>query len=574
MNGIASLGNALVVHAASGIGSIMRRRYIAEGKSSLKHSTRLLLKLVKQNKDTEFGRAHDFASITSVKDYQERVPLTTYDDYRDYIERTAMNGEQNLMTSHTINYFAQTSGTVYEAKLIPQVAAAYIPFLKFMFITANDLVKAMRARGVSSLAARGMLLTEIVPKSSSFDSSVESNTSVGVISSYFTEGLRLLLPLFTPIPGVVYGSGEIDDMKYIKARYSIADRDLKWIGGVFMSSLVDIMAYIEDNHDLLIHDIETGTIDPSISMSASMRQTLESKLKPNPERAKELREVFNTPSVTPLVMRIWPNMSFVCSIGTADFEPHSNKMRTFCADDVQFGYALYASSEVLIGIPMRTNDPSYLLQSKAGFFEFMPLEEECEHMPKRPLLLNELEVGKHYEIIVTNLAGLYRYQLKDVVLVTGYEGQTPYLRFAFRQNQVTNISSVHLTGEQLSTAVMTLASNIGTRALDFCIYSDVDRSPGRIELFLETEDQIDEEQRRDISTQFDKILQDTALNYGYHRVPNEVGEAVVYLLKSGTFARYRDKKVAAGASLNQLKTARVINDEATRTFFLEARQEL
>ncbi len=42
-----------------------------------------LLKLVHAAKDTRFGKDHDFASVRSVADYQERVPLRRYEDFWD-----------------------------------------------------------------------------------------------------------------------------------------------------------------------------------------------------------------------------------------------------------------------------------------------------------------------------------------------------------------------------------------------------------------------------------------------------------------------------------------------------------
>ncbi len=51
----------------------------------------------------------------------------------------------------------------------------------------------------------------------------------------------------------------------------------------------------------------------------------------------------------------------------------------------------------------------------------------------RPLLMDELEVGKEYELIVTNLSGFYRYRLGDVIRVTGYHNECPMLVFSYRK---------------------------------------------------------------------------------------------------------------------------------------------
>ena len=69
----------------------------------------------------------------------------------------------------------------------------------------------------------------------------------------------------------------------------------------------------------------------------------------------------------------------------------------------------------------------------SGFYEFLPTEEEGE---TKPLRMDQLEVGKEYELVVTNLSGFYRYRLGDVVRVTGYHHECPKLVVAYRKNQL------------------------------------------------------------------------------------------------------------------------------------------
>lgn len=41
----------------------------------------LLFEMIEANKDTPFGRDHDFADIKTVEDFKRTVPFTNYDDY-------------------------------------------------------------------------------------------------------------------------------------------------------------------------------------------------------------------------------------------------------------------------------------------------------------------------------------------------------------------------------------------------------------------------------------------------------------------------------------------------------------
>ena len=101
---------------------------------------KLLFSLLKTAENTLFGKEHHFGEIQSVRDFQEKVPISDYEDLKPYIERIK-NGEKDILWTSQPEYFAKTSGTTSGAKYIPiskegmpyQIAAAqsaifhYIP---------------------------------------------------------------------------------------------------------------------------------------------------------------------------------------------------------------------------------------------------------------------------------------------------------------------------------------------------------------------------------------------------------------------------------------------------------------
>ena len=113
------LENALIFRAMSAFGGFCRWQYLRQSRHAGKTSRKLLMRLVHKNRNTDFGRKHHFDAIHSVQDDQEKVPFTAYEDYQDYVERTAETGEQNLMTADPIVYFALTSGTLSLMKKFP-----------------------------------------------------------------------------------------------------------------------------------------------------------------------------------------------------------------------------------------------------------------------------------------------------------------------------------------------------------------------------------------------------------------------------------------------------------------------
>ena len=569
MNVLSKAANAVLLHAGSALGACFRVDYKNKAHHGRRFSEKALMKIVKANRDTEYGKKYGFADIHSVEDYQRAVPLSDYDDYRPYVNRMVKNGEKKLLTARRIGYFATTSGTTGETKLIPEIVSSYTPFFKMVCLLVNDVTTAIRETGVPGISARGLLTTEVhIKPMEKSGMGGHGRSRVGAISSYAAGGMKLFLPIFTPFPKEAFDD-EIRDLRYVKARCALQDPGLKWFGGPFMSALSDIMCYIEGNLDMLLHDIEPGTIDSSVEMGEAVRKKLEARLRPDPKRAAELREIFAQPSDAGLISKIWKNMCYVAAIGAGDFAPFTKKMRAWCGDRVRFAFAVYAASEALFGYAMRMGDPSYLLLMDGNFYEFLPVEDSRADR-ERPLQMHELEVGKKYEIVVTNRSGLYRYCIRDVVKVVGFEGETPYLEFAYRANRVTDLCGSHITDEFIAAAVEAVEQEMGFRIEDYSLYADSEHIPPRVVMFMEPERPVDEGERLRMRDAFEAGLIRASRGYRLAREAENLCVCELHAVEKGTYMRYRRKKIAAGASENQLKSIRVIKPGEELAFFLAA----
>ena len=76
-----------------------------------------LLNLVDTAKNTSFGKKHGFKYITNAEQFKS-IPLQDYESLKPFIERTR-RGEQNLLWSTEIKWFAKSSGTTDKSKYIP-----------------------------------------------------------------------------------------------------------------------------------------------------------------------------------------------------------------------------------------------------------------------------------------------------------------------------------------------------------------------------------------------------------------------------------------------------------------------
>src|SRR5918995_1252905 len=60
------------------------RHFNALCRTPVQAQDRLLRQILEANADTEFGRHHGFGGVTSFKEFQERVPISTYEDLESY----------------------------------------------------------------------------------------------------------------------------------------------------------------------------------------------------------------------------------------------------------------------------------------------------------------------------------------------------------------------------------------------------------------------------------------------------------------------------------------------------------
>jgi len=94
-------------------------------------------------------------------------------------------------------------------------------------------------------------------------------------------------------------------------------------------------------------------------------------------------------------------------------------------------------TEGAVSVPWRGHHP---LALGSGFFDFALEDGDLR-------LAHKLEDGMIAQPVLTNVAGLYRYRLGDVVRVDGFVGATPSIRWIGRADQVSD-----LVGEKLSEA--------------------------------------------------------------------------------------------------------------------------
>ena len=545
------------------------QRYIADGLAVLdrmeqaslhgsKISYELLMQLVRDNQDTEYGRKCGFREIRSYADFAAKVPLSNYEDYEPYIERMLCFNQKNLITADEVVYYAHTSGTTGASKMIPCTRRA----LDLFFTTGYERVFGLYDRTRREQTGEGMPPCKGITLMESKTGYTIYGVAHGAISE--TVLLKEDTAQYNALPEeLIYPVSDFD-RRHLKMLFALRERHLSFFLGSFAPFLYDMFTYLRQNWELLCGDIESGSINPDIVMDPALRCKLDARMTPDPERAAEIRAIMAAHENDAFIPMLWPDMKLIATIGTAAFAPYLEKMRQFMGPDIAVDYLGYVSSESTIGTVLKEDEATYMLLPWGGFYEFIPMEDGA---PDTPLLMDELEVGKEYELIVTNLSGFYRYRLGDVVRVTGYHNQCPMLVVSYRKSQLISMYGEKVTETSLHGAVEAMAEELGTTVLEYSVYADASSDPGHYVVFLESDREIRPELWPVYSETLNRKLCQAHESYRKKIQQKIMLPLAVKFVQPQTYALYWDLKVMGGASPNQIKPLHVIPEGRLKRFF-------
>ena len=520
--------------------------------------------LIKDNQNTEYGQKYGFSHIGSVAEYKEQVPFTTYDDYAEYVSRM-VEGEDDVLTSYPTSFFALTTGSVGVSKKIPvseRAAMMNIGYSALIHQTVYD--QAAKRAGKSGYIDKKSLLLAVAS---------ETRTAKDVSVTNFSGNLALTLKdsivdtLAVP-PEVLYGNNN-EDLMYLRALYGLKEREVSLIGAPFMSAVYDYFCYIEKNWGELCNDIEVGRLAQDKNLSDETREKLGAILKPDPERARELREIFEQGFEEPMATKIWKNLQYINAIGSGSFKTYTDLLRRFTGK-LPLSLSVYASSEGLIATTIALESSDYVVIPDSGYYEFIPEKDMFlpgEEIRQKTLGLNDLVVGEKYELVITNLSGLYRYRIGDVVRVTGSYGTAPTICFAYRKSQLLNVAGEKTSEELLQYSVHELEREMDINVAEWSVYEDHSLSPGRYVVFLETYPEIEEKDRERCRDILESKLAKANDFYAQYITDGHLSQMKVVFVMPQTYMLYREMMAYKGAITNQMKPVHVIDNPIKERFF-------
>lgn len=321
----------------------------------------VLKRLIKNARNTEWGKKYDYKSIQTYEDFKQRVPIQTYEEVKPYIERLR-KGEQNLLWNTEIRWFAKSSGTTNDkSKFIPVSRQA---LKDTHYKGGQDAVAIYLGQNPESrfFSGKGLIL------GGSHASNLNTNHSfVGDLSAILIENIPSAVNL------VRVPSKQTALMEHFEPKIeAIANETI----GANVSNLSGVPSWMLV---LIKHVLEkTG------------KQGLE---------------------------EVWPNLEVFFHGGVA-FTPYREQYKEIIRSSKMHYVETYNASEGFFGIQNDPKDLSMLLMIDYGvFYEFIPLEDVGLENP-RICRLEEVELNKNYAMVISTSSGLWRYMIGDTVKFT------------------------------------------------------------------------------------------------------------------------------------------------------------
>jgi hypothetical protein len=403
-----------------------------------------LYQLLAKAAKTEWGEKYKYSSITSIKEYQSRFQVQTYEDIIPYVERLR-KGEADLLWPGEIKWFAKSSGTTStKSKFIPMSREA---LEDCHYRAAKDILVIYATQRPDTRIFMGKGLT----LGGSHQMNQFSNDSLyGDLSAILIENAPFWVDIIRTPKHKIALIEDFEEKLNLITRSTI-NENVTSISGVpswYLVLIKQILAFTgKDN-----------------------------------------------------LLDVWPNLE-VFFHGGISFTPYREQYKKLIAGDQMNYMETYNASEGFFGIQDDPLSNDLLLMLDYGiFYEFIPADKVNSDNPP-VYTVGEVETGVNYAIVISTNGGLWRYIMGDTIVFTclspfrfRISGRTKHFINVFGEEVIVDNADKALDaackatdaviGEYTAGPVFMSASSKGSH--EWII--EFEKAPSDLTLFIETLD--------------------------------------------------------------------------------------
>jgi len=484
----------------------------------------VLNELIAAHAATAFGRDHGFSSLRTYEDFRSAVPVRKYEDLRPYMERV-FGGEFDALIprSHRVLMFAKTSGTTGEPKHIPVTD-------KFL----HQMRRGWNMFGLKVLRDHpsGWLRAILQISSPMRESLSPSGVPCGAISGLLAARQKRVVRRMYVVPPGVSNIPDAEGRYYTILRCGVG-RDVGIITTANPSSTIKIIETGRRHTERLLRDVTEGTIRPPGGIPDELLPRLRFRRDAGLARRME-RAIERDGDLFP--RHFW-NVSFLTNWTGGTLKLYIPRLIEMFGRIPIRDIGLLAS-EGRFSLPLADGRPDGLAEITSNFLEFIPADEIDRKDPPA-LRCEQVEIGQEYFLVITNWAGLWRYNIDDRVRVTGFHHRSPMFEFLSRGGQTSNMTGEKITEYQVVEAMRLAGEQLGREVERFVLQGRFAEKP-RYELRLEKTDGLDVELLAEL---MDRRLGELNVEYRSKRSSDRLGPIRPVVLPEGTMESTEQEEI-------------------------------
>ena len=492
---------SLVRHTMLHVKCAKLRRFLRQGERASQIQRESILKRVAANAESRFGRDHGFAHIRSIDEFRNQVPIGGYERHREYIE-DVMRGDVGAMfqPDSKILMFATTSGTTDKPKMLPVTEEFYRQYKASWQYWGTGVYRDYPE----------LFRYKTLQFSSRYDVDFSpSGIPCGNISGLAAETRPFYISsLFILPPSVIKVGGHVAK-HYTALRLSLASDKIGMMITANPSTLIEVAKLADQRKEELIRDIHDGTLNKEIEVPSDIRAALRGRLGSNPSRARHLERLAEQhDGLYP--KHAWPNLRLIAVWTGGSVGVYLKQLPKFYGDVPIRDHGISAS-EGRMTIPLANGVADGILDYASHYYEFIP---EAEHGQANPTVLeaHQLTPGENYYILLSTSAGLYRYDIHDLVhchgyQCEGYQGEAPMLSFLNKGKNFSSLTGEKLSEHQINSAVREALSRLSEEGFTFTVAPTMENGKVRYHMFIPNSNakRIGKQLAQEFQTQLEKV---------------------------------------------------------------------
>lgn len=446
---------------------------------------------------TEFGKHYNFSDILNgfrradkefYRRFKTNVPIHTYNKIYNDWWKAALSGEKNMCWPGRVKYFALSSGT-------SEAASKYIPVTK-------EMTKAIQKTSVRQI----LTLSKYDLQPESFEAGIlmlGGSTHLNKRGSFFEGDLS----------GIQAARLPFWFQHFYKPGKKIA-KTRSW----------------ESKLDAIARKAREWDIGIIVGVPAWIQILIEKILKFH--KAENIHE-------------IWPNL-VVYVHGGVSFDPYRKGFEKLLAHPIYY-IETYLASEGFIAFQAFPNRKSMRLVLNNGiFYEFVPFEDrnfdsngELKE-DAETFLIDEVEEGKEYALLLSSCAGAWRYLIGDVIKFTSIDDSE--IVITGRTKHFLSLCGEHLSVDNMNKAIELVANDLNIAIQEFTVAGIPHESLFAHHWFIGTDDKVDPKIVKEKLDQHLKVLND---DYAVERSA-ALKDVLVDILPVKTFYNWMESKGKVG----------------------------